>query len=144
MFCTNCGKEIADDVVFCPACGTKRGEIPDISNVHNPNGILIRKDPHVQLKIEKYYSKKKEISRNIIFKIWNSPLFTKMAIKFGNILEILEGIIFFILSGALFGEGDFWGVIFGIIFLLGGLGGCISGVVSLLHRKKNNEKPYKI
>ena len=27
MFCTKCGKEIADDASFCPNCGTKRGAV---------------------------------------------------------------------------------------------------------------------
>ena len=26
MFCSKCGKEIQDDVSFCPACGSKVGE----------------------------------------------------------------------------------------------------------------------
>lgn len=87
-----------------------------------------------------YKNNEKESSENIISKIWSSPLFTKTAIKFGNVLEILEGIILFILAIALFQEGGFWGVVFGIIFLLAGIGSCISGVMSLLSRRKSNSE----
>ena len=67
-------------------------------------------------------------------------MFTKAAIKFGNILEILEGIIFLVLSVILFKGGGFWGIVLGIIFGLGGIGSCIAGAMSLLSRRKNQEE----
>lgn len=140
MFCKNCGKELADNALFCPVCGTKKAEAPDMGNVQDVDRCLGTKDPDMAPQIEDQESGKKEPSKNIISRIWNSTLFTKAAIKFGNILEILEGIIFLILAGALFSEGGFWGVAFGIVFVLAGAGGCITGAISLLSRKKNNDE----
>lgn len=140
MFCRNCGKELADDAVFCPACGTRRVETPITDPVQSAEEGREKKKPDMEPEMDNQGSVKKESGGNLISRAWNSPLFTKAAIKFGNILEILEGIIFLMLSRALFNEGGFWGVVFGIIFVLGGIGGCISGVMSLLRRKKNNEE----
>jgi len=163
MFCKNCGKELADEVIFCPVCGTRKMEVP-IENKEdkeqernaepkewNAKSGPAYSEPEKSVSVEgnkeqekeklkNEKSDKPESDGNIISKIWNSPIFTKAAIKFGNILEILEGILFLILSRALFKEGGFFGVIFGIILALGGLGSCISGILSLLSRRKKNDE----
>ncbi|MCD8379054.1 MAG: zinc-ribbon domain-containing protein [Lachnospiraceae bacterium] len=69
-------------------------------------------------------------------KFWNSPLFNKAAEKFGNILTVIEGIVFLILMRLLFSEGGFWGIVFGFIFLLAGAGCVIGGIKDLLSRTK--------
>ncbi|MCD8069301.1 MAG: hypothetical protein LUE87_10550, partial [Lachnospiraceae bacterium] len=69
-------------------------------------------------------------------KIWNSPSFNKAAEKFGNILTVIEGVVFLILARLLFGEGGFWGIAFGILFLLAGIVGVVGGVRDLLSRTK--------
>lgn len=153
MFCQNCGKELADDAMFCPACGKKRAKMPNIGNLQDVDAEQNKKEPSKDTDAEKsrkepsmgaeaanHGTGEKEPGGNIFSRIWNSPLFTKVAIKFGNLLEILEGIVFFILSKLLFNEGGFWGVAFGIFCALAGLGGCISGIISLLRWKKSGDE----
>ena len=153
MFCQNCGKELADDAMFCPACGKKRAKMPNIGNLQDVDAEQNKKEPSKDADAEKsrkepsmgaeaanHGTGEKEPGGNIFSRIWNSPLFTKVAIKFGNLLEILEGIVFFILSKLLFNEGGFWGVAFGIFCALAGLGGCISGIISLLRWKKSGDE----
>ena len=130
MFCKNCGKELNEDAAFCPACGARQTENTDKES--NPQDR--------EKGVENLQSGEKDSTQNIISKIWNSPLFTKAAIKFGNVLEILEGVILFILAIALFQEGGFWGVVFGIIFLLAGIGSGISGAMSLISRRKSDSE----
>ncbi|MCD7806080.1 MAG: zinc ribbon domain-containing protein [Lachnospiraceae bacterium] len=69
-------------------------------------------------------------------KFWNSPLFNKAAEKFGNILTVIEGIVFLILMRLLFSEGGFWGIAFGILFLLAGIAGVVGGIKDLISRTK--------
>lgn len=152
MFCKNCGKELGEEIMFCPDCGTKRTEIPggntgaqkeasgpdENSMTAETESIKAEGIKTESIKAENINAEKKEPGRNIFSKIWNSELFTKTAVKFGNVLEILEGIIFLILCRMLFKEGGFWGVVFGIVFALGGAGGCFSGITSLLSRRKKN------
>lgn len=128
MFCKNCGKELSKDVTYCPACGAKQTENTD--KEANPQDM--------EKEVKDLQAGEKESNKNIFFKIWNSALFTKIAIKFGNVLEILGGIIFFLMTKTSFKEGGFWGVVFGIIFLLAGTGYCMSGVMSLLSRRKKD------
>lgn len=145
MFCKNCGKELEDDATFCPVCGTKRTEIPDKNNMQDIGAESEQKEMNMETKNRDSESNKEESGKrqtggNLISRIWNSPLFTKTAIKFGNVLEILEGIVFLILSRFLFNEGGFWGIAFGILALLSGLGGCINGITSLVSRRKGNSE----
>lgn len=39
MYCRNCGKEIANDVKFCPACGSSQEQTPQqpVINIVNTN-----------------------------------------------------------------------------------------------------------
>lgn len=37
MFCTNCGKELTDDMVFCPVCGRSQINRPG----YNPGNICL-------------------------------------------------------------------------------------------------------
>lgn len=119
MFCKNCGKELADDVIFCPVCGTRKMEIPNENkedkaqerkaepeqkelNVKSDSAYSepekgMSEEVNEEQGKEKFKSEKSvklESAGNIISRIWNSPIFTKAAIKFGNVLEILEGILF--------------------------------------------------
>lgn len=119
MFCKNCGMKLADDAMFCPACGTKRMKIPETADGQNI-GV------------------KTNGKENLISKIWNSPLFTKAAIKFGYVFGILAGIVQLVISVILFDEKSFWGVVFGLVFVVGGLGSCLYGGKSLISRRKSN------
>ena len=38
MFCTNCGKSMSDDSLFCPHCGAKVAEAPEAQNNQNSYG----------------------------------------------------------------------------------------------------------
>lgn len=144
MFCKNCGKELADDAKFCPVCGAKREGTPvhtsaqDMGTKATEEQLNMRTMP-AQPEADGNKTGSSKANGNIISRIWNSPLFTKVAIKFGNILEIVEGITFVILARFLFQEKGFWGYAFGILFGLGGLASCINGVMALISRKKNGD-----
>ena len=149
MFCKNCGKELGEDVLFCPVCGTKQAEVSvemteeQEEVFHSEAFNSGESGPTAETAAERTSAENRKTEEkvpggNIISKIWNSPLFTKIAIKFGNILEIMEGIIFLFLCRNLFKEGGFWGIAFGIVFALAGIGGCISGAMSLLSRRKKD------
>lgn len=139
MFCKNCGKELTDGAVFCSACGMKQSKIPDESNRQDTDVNVGKKESNLETKVVNPDSDKKKLTSSIIVRIWNSVLFTKIAIKFGNILEILEGVIFLILSRFLFKEGGFWGIGLGIFFGLAGLIVCLGSIISLLSRRKNQD-----
>lgn len=34
MYCTKCGKEVADDALYCPHCGAKRGETASAETIN--------------------------------------------------------------------------------------------------------------
>ncbi len=137
MFCKNCGKELTDGAAFCSACGAKQTGI--LYENGRQGADVNAEGKGTGLGAETVNPDKEESAGGIFARIWNSPLFTRMAIKFGNILEILEGVIFLILSRFLFKEGGFWGTAFGILMLLGGIGSCFSGITSLLSRRKNHD-----
>lgn len=140
MFCKKCGKELAEEAIFCPVCGTRKVEIPDGNSFQDAGTDPGRIAADAEEKSGDLKSDKKESGTNIISRVWNSRLFLMIAVKFGNVLEILEGVIGLILSRFLFKEGGFWGIAFGILFALGGIGSCISGVMSLLSRWKNSSE----
>lgn len=119
VFCQNCGKELTEEMVFCPDCGTRRPEGPNENKGMRKTGA----------------------GGNIISRIWNSTLFTELAIRFGNILEIFEGILLIIISRFCFQESGFISKALGIFLLLGGVMGCFSAAVSLITRKKSDEIP---
>lgn len=119
VFCQNCGKELTEEMVFCPDCGTRRPE------GQNENKGM----------------RKTGAGGNIISRIWNSSLFTELAIRFGNILEIFEGILLIIISRFCFQESGFISKALGIFLLLGGVLGCFAAAISLITRKKSDEIP---
>lgn len=45
MFCQNCGKKLADDATFCPACGKKRAKMPDMGNLQDVDAEQGKKEP---------------------------------------------------------------------------------------------------
>lgn len=128
MYCKNCGKELTDDAVFCPVCGVKQTKNIDGGKDFENAGRELNQNESD----EKAESQKHSSRNNFIFRVWNSEQFTTIAIKFGDLLEILLGIIFILLSRMLFKEGGFWGNGFGIFFLIGGVISCIGSAISLL------------
>jgi|GEM_PF-1382073 len=40
MFCSKCGKELQDDVMYCPSCGNKTGTTDTISSPQTPRVML--------------------------------------------------------------------------------------------------------
>lgn len=128
MYCKNCGKELADDAVFCPVCGTRRAQnMEGGTDYDNAGAGSAAGEPAAETGADRSDSR-----RNIISRVWNSQQFTTIAIKFGDLLEILLGIIFILLSRMLFKEGGFWGNGFGILFLASGVITCIGSAMSLL------------
>ncbi len=136
MFCRNCGRELSESVVFCPVCGTKRSE------TSAENDSVQTADRYTGENTDSQDQKTDEnVGQNMISKAWNGSLFTKIAIKFGNVLEILEGIFFVILSVILFREKGFWGYAFGLLFVFAGIGCCVNGVMLLISRKHSEASP---
>lgn len=148
MYCKNCGKELDADALFCPGCGTRRTESQNENNEQDTGVGQARREVTTETKSEGPEVKKESKEEgtkegqggSLTFKIWNSRLFTKVAVKFGNLLLILEGIIVLILSGVLFNEGGFGGNVFGFLFLLAGIGYCIDGVKSFFSIGKSSQK----
>lgn len=149
MYCKNCGKELDADALFCPDCGTGKMESQNESNAQDTAVEQAQREVNMETESEGSELKKKEVKEEslkeeqgggLMSKIWNSQLFTKVAVKFGNLLLILEGIIVLILSRLLFREGGFGGNVFGVLFLLGGIGYCIGGVKSFFSIGKSSQK----
>ena len=65
-------------------------------------------------------------------KVWNHPIFTMVAVKFGNLLDVLISIVGIWLAFRLFSEGGITGTLLGIVCLVGGICGIIRGVRSFL------------
>ncbi len=82
--------------------------------------------------------------KGIISKFWNHPVFTMAAVKFGNILDIVYGILSLIFARYLFSAGGLISIVFGILFLLGGLLCVIVGISEFFSRyKKPADKESK-
>lgn len=75
----------------------------------------------------------------IFSKIWNHPAFTTIAVKFGNILDILLGIVGIFLALVMFSGEGFFSTVLRIIFLICGIGIVFSDIRSLLSRKREPE-----
>ena len=56
-------------------------------------------------------------------KVWNHPIFTMVAVKFGNLLDVLISIVGIWLAFRLFSEGGISGTLIGIVCLVGGICG---------------------
>lgn len=137
MFCKKCGNEVKDGTAFCIKCGARLEDdfnnIEEVSensentNSHDTNSQAVTSTAEVDKK------------NNIISKIWNSPIFNKIAIKFGYILDVIGGVICIFLAKQLFKEGGFSGIGFGIIFAGCAVVGIWSGVTSFFSRIKDHE-----
>lgn len=79
---------------------------------------------------------KVNVKDNVFFKVWNSPTFSQITVKFGNILEILEGIAAFLIAVQLFKEKS---ILFGIAFLIAAICGILRGLKSLLLKKASSQ-----
>lgn len=79
---------------------------------------------------------KVNVKDNVFLKVWNSPMFSQIAVKFGNILEILEGVVMFLVSIQLFKEKS---ILFGIAFLIAAICGIVHGLKSLLLKKADSQ-----
>ena len=72
-------------------------------------------------------------------KVWNHPIFTMVAVKFGNLLDVLISIVGIWLAFRLFSEGGISGTLIGIVCLVGGIFGIIRGIRSFLLGNKEPE-----
>ena len=72
-------------------------------------------------------------------KVWNHPIFTMIAVKFGNLLDVLISIVGIWLAFRLFSEGGIIGTLFGIVCLVGGICGIARGIRSFLLGNKEPE-----
>ena len=72
-------------------------------------------------------------------KVWNHPIFTMVAVKFGNLLDVLISIVGIWLAFRLFSEGGISGTLLGIVCLVGGICGIVRGIRSFLLGNKEPE-----
>ena len=72
-------------------------------------------------------------------KVWNHPVFTMIAVKFGNLLDVLLSIVGIWLAFRLFSEGGISGTLIGIVCLVGGICGIVRGIRSFLFGNKEPE-----
>lgn len=72
-------------------------------------------------------------------KVWNHPIFTMVAVKFGNLLDVLISIVGIWLAFRLFSEGGISGTLIGIVCLVGGICGIVRGIRNFLLGNKEPE-----
>ncbi|MCD8362815.1 MAG: zinc-ribbon domain-containing protein [Lachnospiraceae bacterium] len=158
MYCPKCGTQLQEGVHFCPSCGNRIGEevrteeeqkMP--SECEPSSGTSTSRAEYEEADSPAYEGA--EISEpdqngqrtasadsgqaeQGLARLWNSPLLNMVAVKFGNVLSIIEGIVFLILARILFGEGGFWGIAFGILFLVAAFAYVADGVRELVSRNK--------
>ncbi len=130
MFCVKCGNELQEGQNFCTRCGNKVSwpvnETPGMydppvreaeTRAETPDENRIREDDMPDGGME--YS-----------------AFDRVAIKTGNILEIILGIVFAILALLLFSEGS---AVMGEIFTAVAVLTILGGFISLFSRIKKDE-----
>lgn len=120
MFCTKCGYQLVDGDKFCPRCGAK---VEDTGKTET----------------EASYSGDPEDKQDEGVETVNLSRFDRIAIKFGDVLSIIEAIVFFILGVIMLGEGGFWGKAFGILFVVCAIVMAVGGILSLFSRIKKDE-----
>lgn len=137
MFCKKCGNEVKDGTAFCIKCGVRlEDNSNNIEEVSGNNQNTKSEGANSQAVTSTAELVKKT---NIISKIWNSPIFNKIAIKFGYILDIIGGVVCIFIARQFFKEGGSSGIGFGIIFAGCAVIGIWSGVTSFLSRIKDHE-----
>ena len=72
-------------------------------------------------------------------KVWNHPVFTMIAVKFGNLLDILISVVGIWLGSRLLSEGGISGTLLGIVCLAGGICGIARGIKAFLLGNKEPE-----
>ena len=72
-------------------------------------------------------------------KVWNHPAFTMIAVKFGNLLDILISVVGIWLGSRLLSEGGISGTLLGIVCLAGGICGIVRGIRNFLPGNKEPE-----
>ena len=72
-------------------------------------------------------------------KVWNHPAFTMIAVKFGNLLDILISVVGIWLGSRLLSEGGISGTLLGIVCLVGGICGIVRGIRNFLLGNKEPE-----
>ena len=72
-------------------------------------------------------------------KVWNHPAFTMIAVKFGNLLDILISVVGIWLGSRLLSEGGISGTLLGIVCLAGGICGIVRGIRNFLLGNKEPE-----
>ena len=72
-------------------------------------------------------------------KVWNHPVFTMIAVKFGNLLDILISVVGIWLGSRLLSEGGISGTLLGIVCLAGGICGIVRGIKAFLLGNKEPE-----
>lgn len=157
MFCKKCGSKINDTWDFCGSCGERVERVVfdsdlDVENSKEPKKSLEIEDANIEEQIgtkkveetdaseeqqcTENTSEKKDPQKETIFsKIWNSAIFTMIAMKFGIVVDIVEIIICLFLGVYLLGDG-ISGNILGILFCACAVSAVVTAVKRFLKREK--------
>ena len=136
--CSSCGVVLKPDARFCPKCGTKINQISGGEESREKSEF-----PGESSQTERQGAAPSWVQKNakqgIFSKIWNHPIFTKIAVKFGHILDILLGVVSAFLALAMFSGEGFFSTVLGIMFLVCGIAIVFSGIRAFLSRKREPE-----
>lgn len=131
MFCGKCGNELQEGQNFCTRCGNK------VSWSANETQGMYYDSPVLETETRTETPGENRVSEDDMPDgATEYSAFDRVAIKVGNILEIILGFVFAILALLLFSEGSaILGVIFAVVAVLTILG----GFISLFSRIKKDE-----
>ncbi|MCD8111098.1 MAG: zinc ribbon domain-containing protein [Clostridiales bacterium] len=130
MFCKKCGNELQEGQNFCTRCGNKVSW-----SVNETQGMY--DSPVQENEIRTETPDENRVRENDMPDGGTEySVFDRVAIKAGNILEIILGIVFAILALLLFSEGS---AVLGVIFTVAAVLTILGGFISLFSRIKKNE-----
>ena len=136
--CSGCGTELRAEARFCPKCGMRVSQFAEEDRLGDNKGEAGERENWSDLQ-ESQAEKDVKQKGGLFSKIWNHPVFTMIAVKFGDILTAVLGVIALIFSILLFAEGGFSGILWGILFLIFGISCVLEGIIRFFSRYRKPE-----